>query len=200
MHRAADFRRRRSVPIWGRVAVYRTGGIGLRRWRQSGVEMFTMAARRKSTKKTATALQKQRTTTAVRATRRGPVKGRSSAKRTKAAVKPKEKSASSKEARKRARKAKAGPSSTREPHEGREARRGLRECVDQDEEERGSRTRKGLDDGETPRTRSEWKRNCRPTTSRRARRKPQPAWSAQEPGTGAAAPHRDKTTSSASHL
>jgi len=70
-----------------------------------------MAARRNSTKRTGAA--KQRTTSALRAKRGGAVRGRSSSNRAKAAVKPKEKSASSKEARKRSDAKAAAQSSTR---------------------------------------------------------------------------------------
>jgi CarD family transcriptional regulator len=72
-----------------------------------------MAARRKSTKRTgATATPKRRTTSALRANRGSAVKGRLSDKRGKAAVKPRGKSASSKEPRRRSDATSAAQSST----------------------------------------------------------------------------------------
>ena len=155
-----------------------------------------MAARRKSTKKTATALQKQRTTTAVRATRRGPVKGRSSAKRTKAAVKPKEKSASSKEAQKRARKAKAGPSSTES--RTKVAKRAAA-CANASTKtkKKGDRARgKVTTTAKTPNPKRV-EAKLQTDNEQKSKTKAAARVVAQEPGMGAAAAHRDKTTSSA---
>ena len=153
-----------------------------------------MAARRKSTKKTATALQKQRTTTAVRAARGGAVKGRSSAKRSKAAVKPKEKG-SSKRAQKRSGKAKAAPDSTKSRTKI-VKRASTRAQTSTTTNKKGDRARgKVTTTASTPNPkRVEAKLQIRnePKSKTRAAA----GALAQAPGTGAAAPHPDRTTSS----
>lgn len=156
-----------------------------------------MAARRKSTKKTATALQKQRTTTAVRAARGGAVKGRSSVKRSKAAVKPKEKG-SSKQAQKRSGKAKAALDSAKSRTKI-VKRASTRAGTSTKTNQKGNRALgKVTTTASTPnpkrveaklQTRNEQKSKTRAAAGALA----------QAPGTGAA-PHPDKTTSSGSNV
>jgi CarD family transcriptional regulator len=155
-----------------------------------------MAARRKSTRKAATALQKQRTTTAARATRRGAAKGRSSAKRAKAAVKPKEKSASSKEAQKRARKAKAGPSSTKSGTKV-AMRAAARANASTKMKNKGDRARGKVTTTAKTRNPKRVEAKLQTENEQKSKTKVAARGVAQEPGIGAAAPHRDKTTSSA---
>jgi CarD family transcriptional regulator, regulator of rRNA transcription len=156
-----------------------------------------MAARRKSTKKTATTLQKQRKTAAVRPTRSGAVKGRSIAKRSKPAAKPKERPASAKEAQKRSKKAKAASSSTRSrtkvakraaPHANVSAKTNKK-----GDRIRGTATTTSAPNPKRVEAKLQTKNEQKSKTRAAAR------VLAQEPGTAAAAPSGDKTTSSVSN-
>lgn len=157
-----------------------------------------MAARRKSTKKTATALQKQRTTASVRAPRGGAVKGRSSAKRSNAAAKPKEKG-SSKHAQKPSGKVKAAPDSTKSRTKIVKRVSTRAKTSTKTNKKKGDRARGKVTTASTPnQKRVEAKLQIR--NEQKSKTRASGGALAQALGTGATPPHPDKTTSSGSNV